>query len=241
MKNSLCVLLSSVLIGGALSVIATVPACAQSDPLQERIFALKESMAANKQRLMQYAWTETTQLTMKGDQKAPGQDRCQYGPNGKVVRTPLGIPPVPPSAGPIKKRMIEKKKGELQEYIENAKSLLHMYLPPDDLESMEKARAAGNIQVSQGDGMVNIVIANYVFPGDRMTLKFDPRAKKLTDIGVETYMDEPKNAVTLQVRMASLADGTSYIQQMVLNCPAKKLVVTTTNSDYQKVNGLEGQ
>lgn len=198
-------------------------------------------MAANKQRLMQYAWTETSQLTLKGDLKPPTQQRCRYSPDGKVQKTAVGIPEPPPSAGPLKQKMIAKKKGEMQEYLTNAKSLLNMYLPPDDQESMEKARASGNIQVSQGDGMVKIAIANYILPGDQMMITFDPRAKKIAAIGVNTYMDDPKNVVTLEVRMASLADGTSYLQQSVLNCPAKKLVLTTTNSDYQKVSGLEGQ
>jgi hypothetical protein len=35
--------------------------------------------------------------------------------------------------------------------------------------------------------------------------------------------------------MATLADGTSYESQSVLNATAKQLVVTTINSDYQKV------
>lgn len=209
---------------------------AQGDQLPERIAALKQSIAENRYQLMQYAWTETTQLTLKGDQKPATQERCRYGPDGKVQKTPVGIPPVAPGGGPLKKRMVEKKTAEMHDYISDAKSLLHMYLPPDDLEKLEQARASGNISVTQGDGMVNVVITNYIFPGDKMTLTFDPRAKKITNIGVDSYMDDPKNAVTLQVRMASLADGTNYIQQMVLNCPAKKLVVTTTNSDYQKVS-----
>jgi len=41
--------------------------------------------------------------------------------------------------------------------------------------------------------------------------------------------------VTLQVRMASLPDGTNYAERTVLNASAKQLVVTTTNSNYQKL------
>jgi hypothetical protein len=41
--------------------------------------------------------------------------------------------------------------------------------------------------------------------------------------------------VTLQVQMGSLPDGTNYTEQTVLNATAKKLVVTTTNSNYQKL------
>jgi hypothetical protein len=43
--------------------------------------------------------------------------------------------------------------------------------------------------------------------------------------------------VTLQVHMGSLPDGTNYVEQTVLNATAKQLVVTTTNSNYQKLGG----
>jgi hypothetical protein len=41
----------------------------------------------------------------------------------------------------------------------------------------------------------------------------------------------------LTVQMASLPDGTNYAQQTVLDASAKKLQVTTTNSNYQKLGG----
>jgi hypothetical protein len=37
------------------------------------------------------------------------------------------------------------------------------------------------------------------------------------------------------VRFASLPDSTNYVQQSVLNATAKKLVVTTTNSNYEPI------
>jgi len=45
--------------------------------------------------------------------------------------------------------------------------------------------------------------------------------------------------VTLQVLMARLRDGTNYAEQIVLNATAKQFVVTTTNSNYQKLGGKE--
>jgi hypothetical protein len=48
-------------------------------------------------------------------------------------------------------------------------------------------------------------------------------------------MGKEKEVVTLQVQMSTLPDGTSYEAQTVLNATAKELVVTTTNSNYQKL------
>ena len=54
-------------------------------------------------------------------------------------------------------------------------------------------------------------------------------------MNVNTFMGEAQGAVTLQVQMASLPDGTNYAQQTILNAVATNLVVTTTNSNYQKL------
>jgi hypothetical protein len=48
-------------------------------------------------------------------------------------------------------------------------------------------------------------------------------------------MDDPKDVVTLAIQFASLPDSTNYVQQSVLNATAKKLIVTTTNSNYQLI------
>ena len=86
-------------------------------------------------------------------------------------------------------------------------------------------------------GLVNLIFNDYAQPGDRMTLTFDAAAKKIVSLSVNTYMGEAKDAVTLQVQMASLPDGINYEQQTVLKASAKQLVVTTTNSNYQKLGG----
>ena len=82
-----------------------------------------------------------------------------------------------------------------------------------------------------------MIFRNYAQPGDQMTLTFETAAKKITSLSVNTYMGETKDAVTLKVQMASLPDGTNYPQQTVLNASAKQLVVTTTNSNYQRLGG----
>jgi hypothetical protein len=83
--------------------------------------------------------------------------------------------------------------------------------------------------------LTNLVFKNYAKQGDQMTLGFNAAAKKIASINVNTYMDDPKDAVTLAVQMASLPDGTNYAQQTVLNATQKQIQVTTTNSNYAKM------
>ena len=219
-----------------VALIAAFPALAQDSAVEEKMAAVKQSMAANTQKLHQYQWIETTQLTLKGDQKPPTQDSCQYGPDGTVQKTPIGPPPEQPSGGRLKERIIEKKEAEMKEYMGEVKGLLGMYVPPDP-QKMEQARQAGNVSINPVPGAVNLIFTNYAQPGDRMTLTFDTNAKKITSLNINTYMGETKDAVTLQVQMGSLPDGTNYAQQTILDATAKQLQVTTTNSNYQKLGG----
>jgi len=68
-----------------------------------------------------------------------------------------------------------------------------------------------------------------------MTLSFDTAEKKIRQLTVQTYVDDPKDPVTLAVLFASLPDGTNYTLQNILDAPAKKIQVRTINSDYQKL------
>ena len=227
-----CLMLVGVV--GLSATVARVPA--QNNDQQPRFAAVKQAIAENRQRLQQYQWIETTQVTLKGDPKPPTQDSCQYGPNGEVQKTPIGPPPEQPSGGRFKERLIERKEEELKEYLGEVKNLLSVYVPPDP-SKMEQARQAGNLSLNPVPGALNLVFINYAQPGDRMTLTFDTAANKVTSLSIDTYMGKTKDTVTLQVQMASLPDGTNYAQQTILNATEKKLQVTTTNSNYQKMGG----
>jgi hypothetical protein len=221
---------------GVIFLATTVTALAQNGELQQKLAAVKQAAAENKEQLHQYQWIETTQLTLKGDQKPSSQKLCQYGPDGQVQKTPIGPPPEQPSGGRMKQRVIAKKKEEMQDYMGDVKALLSMYVPPDP-QKMQQAFQAGKVSLNPAGGIVNLIFTDYAQPGDRMTLAFDTASKKIISLSVNTYMGEAKDAVTLQVQMASLPGGPNYAQQTVLNASAKQLVVTTTNSNYQRLGG----
>jgi hypothetical protein len=218
-----------------LSLLVTAAALGQNSDLQQKLAAVQQAMAKNRQNLQQYQWIETTQLTLKGDAKPPTQNLCRYGPDGQVQKTPIGPPPEQPSGGRIKEKIIEKKKAEMKDYMGDVKALLSLYVPPDP-QKMQQAYQAGKVSLNPAGGVVNLIFKDYALPGDEMTLTFDTAARKISSLNINTYMGESKD-VTLQVQMASLPDGTNYVQQTVLNAIAKQLVVTTTNSKYQKLGG----
>jgi len=78
--------ISKRLMIAVLALAAAVPALSQNGALQQRLAAVQQAMAENQQKLRQYQWIETTQLTLKGDAKAPKQNLCQYVLAGKCRR-----------------------------------------------------------------------------------------------------------------------------------------------------------
>lgn len=232
---------SSFLLAAAI-FISLVPVSASGQAaggdLQAKVAAIKQSVTENQQKLHKYQWMETTQLTLNGDAKPPTQSMCQYGPNGTVQKTPMSPPPPPPSGGRMKQRIIEKKTAEMKDYMGQVKTLLAQYVPPNP-QKMQQALQAGkaSLNPSPDSGTTSIVFKDYALEGDQMTLTFNTAAKKISAINVNTYMDNPQDKVTLAVKFASLPDSTNYVQQSVLDATAKKLVVTTTNANYQPLAG----
>ena len=224
----------------SVTVLIASYAFSQSPAMQQKLASLKESAAQNKQKLMHYEWTETQQLTLKGEPKGTKQYLCRYSSSGQVQKTPIGAQEPEAeqggrrSGGRLKERIVEKKKEEMQDYMGDVKSILALYMPPDP-QKMQRAFQEKNVSFTPGNGTVDIVFRNYAQPGDQMTVTFNEAERKISHIDVNTYTQSPDQVVTLAVQFAALADGTNYAQQTVMNAKAKQLLVTTTNSNYQKL------
>jgi hypothetical protein len=208
---------------------------AQGPELQERVAELKESMARNKQSLAQYTWVEQVNISLKGELKKQQHYQVRLGPDGKPQKTSLDPPAEPPSGGRLKKHIVEKKKEEYKEYAEQMKALAQQYVPPDR-EMIQQAYAQGNISIIPGGGIPNqikLVFHNYVKPQDSMTLIFDKAQKQLLSLQIASYMDDPKDAMTLTVEFSRLPDGTNHVSNVNMNGVSKQLNLATQNSNYQ--------
>jgi hypothetical protein len=222
-------------------VLAFPPAWSQDQAggptMKQRLADLKQSVAANQAKLHGYQWTQTTQVTLKGETKKDSEDLCRYGPDGKVQKTPIGISAPEkqlPTRG-LRGRIVQKKVGEMKDYTDRLKSLVSHYAPPDP-QMIQTAIQAGKVSLNAAGGVATITLTDYYKPGDKVAFALNTASKKLQSYNVNTYLDDPKkDIVTLNNQFASLADGTNYVQQTILNAEGKELVVTTTNSGYTKV------
>lgn len=153
-----------------------------------------------------------------------------------MQKTELGPPSPQLELRGLKKKVAEKKKDELQDYMERAVALIQGHVPPS-AAAIEQVFQSGNASLGQGGpGTIQLQLKNYVKPGDALSLGFDAGAKTLRKVTVNSYMDDQKDAVDLAVDFQTLPDGTNYPATTVLNTPAKNLTVRTQNANYQRIN-----
>lgn len=226
----------------ALAAATAQDAAASKQALQERLAGVKQHMAQNQAQLKQYTWVETTEISLKGEVKKSEQKNCNYGPDGKVQKTSLNSAAPPQDeqgggrrgrrgSGAIKQKIIENKVEDMKEYMERVAGLVHRYVPPDP-QTMQASFQAGKASFDKASGA--LMFSDYAKPGDKVTLMFDPAAKKLRSFQVATFLDDPKDAVNLLANFSSLPDGTSYLAQSTLDASSKHIQVKTTNSGYRK-------
>ena len=217
----------------SLLVLLAFPQGTQAQ--QDKVAALKQSLAANQQLQKQYKWVETTVVSMKGEEKSRTQKQCFYGPDGKVQKQPLSAPPQQAAPGGVKGKLVEKKKAEITATMTQAMDLVHQYVPPDP-QRIQAAKSAGNLAVTpSGPNAARLDLKNYLKPGDTLSLGLDTAGNALQTVSVKSYLATPADAVSLDVTFARLREGLSYPGNVVLNVPGQQIQVVVQNSNYQRV------
>lgn len=222
-------------LAGAATLIAT--ASAQNPQLQEKLAEIKQSQAANSQKLAQYTWKEQETISIKGEVKDTKLFQVQMGPGGQQQKTEINDQKAQQSGGRegrVKQRAVQHVSDEYQQYGQQISALAKQYVPPDS-QKMQQAFAQGNISLQPGEGSVSLVIKNYVKPNDSMTLVINSQTKALTSVNIASYLDDPKDAVTISVQFSQLPDGTNYASNILINGVSKHLTVNEQNMNYQKL------
>ena len=124
-------------VPGLMSLLLAASLGWAQDDSQEKLktwlTAVKASMGKSRQSLRQYAWVESTEISLKGEVKSLNQNDCRYGPDGTVQKTPTSAPTEQKKKRGVRGKMVENKKEELADYMERAGSLVKRYVPPDPL------------------------------------------------------------------------------------------------------------
>lgn len=218
----------------ALTLLAQ-SAFAQQPSAAERTAMLKATMQASQLVLRQYEWVETTVVSLKGEEKSRKQERCYYGADGGVQKIELSASPAPEKKRGLRGRIAEKKKEDLTDYMKQAIALVKTYVPPSPAK-IQAAKDAGKvtIEVLEPGKRARLNFRDYEKPGDNLGVELDLTSNRPLGINVSTHVTDAKDAITLDVRMGQLNDGTTYPSDITLSAPTEKLTVTVKNSGYRK-------
>jgi hypothetical protein len=222
-----------------LVLLGAMPCTAQGagEDLQERVAALKQSLAQSQKALRTYQWVETTTVSMKGEVKSQKQMSCYYGADGALQKLPISATPPPKKKGGLRGKIAESKKEELTQAMQQAVALVKSYVPPDSA-LIQKAVDAGkaSIEILQPGKIVRLVFRDYRLPGDSLGITMDLTTNRLAGIAVATYLGQPSSPVDMNVSMGVLNDGTSYAATTQLALKSEQLTVTVANTGYKRMN-----
>jgi hypothetical protein len=214
----------------------TAPAPQTEPTPQQRAAAIKQQLQASQAKLRAYEWIETTSVTRDGKPSARTQKRCYYGADGALQKIVLEQTASQPHGGPMMRHVAEQKKKEMEAYMERATELLHSYVPPIP-GLIQRSIDAGRLAV----GMVvpgrraRLTFTDYLKPGDSLAIEIDVQGDRPRGVHVDTYLDTREEPVRLEVQMAALADGTTYVQRTQLDAQAKGVVVVVENAGYRRL------
>jgi hypothetical protein len=218
-------------------VLCAPSAVAQDAALQAKLAEVKQASAANKRALAHYNWQESVTTSVKGEVKKQQLFLVSVGPYGQQQKSEINAQPATQAnGGPLKRHIVAKKTAEFKDYGEQIADLARQYTQPDP-DRLQQALQRGNVsmQLDGGDTMVTLVIRNYIKPNDSVTLVFNKQQNAIQSLRVSSYLDDPKDAVTIGAQFAKLPDGTNHVTGTQINGASKQLTVVTQNSNYQPV------
>ncbi len=208
----------------------------QPEGFQQQMQQMQEAAAQNEQLLHTYQWMESVTLTINGSQKPLKQSMVRYSQDGSLVKTPLGPPSEAPkvSGGPIKKMIAQKKIEEFQQETAEIRALTAKYLPMNH-QAFQDALQSHRVDFEHNgpDGNA-LVLHDYAKPGDELRIVINPATKRMQRIVVKSYFQTPQDVFTASVDFSSLGDGTTYPGLTIVNAPAKKISISTVNSNFSR-------
>lgn len=226
----------------ALAVLALVavparPARSQSPApsLEERLAAVKKSFAESQAALRGYEWVETTVVSVKGEEKSRTLQRCYYGADGALQKTPISAEQAKAPGG-LRGVIAGRKKEQLTDYLQAAVDLVRRYVPPDP-GMLQTSKEAGNASLALVEpGRRGRLDFHYYFlPDDAVGITINLSDNTLAGLSISSFLGKEKDPVSLAVDFGKLEGGITYASRTVLEAKAKGVAVTVTNSGFLKL------
>ncbi len=221
---------SSAILFALLLLATPFLATAQQPDMKQKFTQAQKSNAAAQR---QYTWMSRTELLLKGESKNEKVESVHYNNAGQLEKTVVeSTPQQDQGGGRLKKRVVEKKKGEFKELMEGLGKLAQSYAHLSS-EQMQALAETASISQGQGEmkGTLRIQGTNVVVQGDTMTLWVDPATFLFRQVQIDSLYE--KKPMKLAVEFQSLPEGPTVSTHVTLDYPEKQVRVLIDNSDYK--------
>ena len=140
----------------------------------------------------------------------------------------------PRHQGRLEKHLAKDKGNEYQEYGQQISALAKQYTTPNP-DLLTKASQQGNVSIKSGNGISNLVIKDYLKPGDSITMMIDDQTHSTVSVQIKSYLSDQKDAVNITAEFAKLPDGLSHVVNATIQGVSKQLTINDQNANYKKL------
>jgi len=226
-------------IAALVALICRFSSSAQDDPLKQQITQVSRTAADNKLALLDYAWQEQETISLKDRIEDQQWFQVEFGPDGKLQRTPLGLSEENSSSSKgnpgMQDWLARRKKRALQAYSHEIKEVAQAYteFEGDSLRLAYERHDVTTEPVSP-DGGARLVVHNYVKTGDSVTLVFDLKSSELQRVEASSYHATASDPVTITALFSRLGDEPNHVDQITVVARKRNLSISLTNLAYHR-------
>ena len=150
----------------ALGSPSRLPAQVPNEGLANLLIAARQKNAA---LIKQYSWNCRTESSESGETKDTRIDTVTWGPDGQPQHTLLNDQGNPLPQGFVRRRVAEKERENMEDYLKSLRTFLHQYTLPTAGQVINLI-SSSPIPAPGPGGALQITGAGVVVPGDTVSL-----------------------------------------------------------------------
>ena len=212
---------------------------AQNPRLEARLAEVQRATIANEEALASYTWQEQQTISINGEVRKQTLFQVQVGPDARPLRAEIETGSESSGVAhrhSLIRRIVETKPEGYEDYAKQITALGQAYARPNP-ERLWQLLHRGSITLGSAgfQGEFQLVIQNYLKPGDSLTLLFNSEQKALVSVQVSSYVSDPREPATISTQFVRVPGGPNHVSSMLINDESKRIIVTVQTSDYQKM------
>jgi hypothetical protein len=207
-----------------------VPAQVANEGLANQIIAARQR---NATLMKQYSWNCRTEISENGTPKDTRIDTVIWGPDGQPQHTLLNDQDNPLPRGFLRRRLEEKEREKMEDYLKQLRTFLHQYTLPTAGAVINFISTTPMAPPGPG-GLLQFSGSGVVVPGDTVSLTIDAPTRQTRRMTIMTTFQGDEATVTATFK--TLTSGLNYPAYIQINVPDKNLSVLIQNYDYVNQN-----